>query len=140
MDASRDIGNLTEGDVLKLTCTFNLGSFSQRITVGQSSTEITTAPGGVNVAGLDDFIAIASAVDFQPQFSMEFKVKVIAFVYKPREEIRIRNWDYLNTSGPYRVIDVTETGMSVNAIAVRGQPYFCASGKKTEVKDLLVDY
>ena len=30
--------------------------------------------------------------------------------------------------------------MSVKAIAVRGQPYFCASGKKTGVKDLLVDY
>ena len=77
LDASRDIGNLTEGDVLKLTCTFSLGSFSQRITVGQSSTELTKAPRGVNVAGLDDVIAIASAVDFQHQFSMEFKVKVI---------------------------------------------------------------
>ena len=68
--------------------TFSLGSFSQRITVGQSSTELTTAPGGVNVAGLDDVIAIASAVDFQLQFSMEFKVKLIVFVYQPREEIR----------------------------------------------------
>ena len=31
-------------------------------------------PGGVNVAGLDNVIAIASAFDFQPQFSMEFTV------------------------------------------------------------------
>ena len=30
--------------------------------------------------------------------------------------------------------------MSVKAIAVRGQPYFCASGKKTGVKEMLVDY
>ena len=74
LDASRDTGNLTEGDVLKLTCTFSLFSYSQQITVGQSTTELTTDPGGVNVAGLDNVIAIAGAFDFQPQFSMEFTV------------------------------------------------------------------
>ena len=62
------------------------------------------------------------------------------FVYQPREEVRKDKKLRLPSYGPYRVIDVTETGMSVKAIAVRGQPYFCASGKKTGVKDLLVGY
>ena len=53
------------------------------------------------------------------------------FVYKPLEETRKDKKFRLPSYGPYRVTDVTETGMSVIAIAVRGQTYFGASGKKT---------
>ena len=72
LDTNRDVQDLTEGDVLRLTCTFTFGG--QRVTFGEDSTPLPSDVNRVKVAGLDDVYAVFKGVGSQTQFAIEFTV------------------------------------------------------------------
>ena len=74
LDTNRDVQDLTEGDVLRLTCTFTFGTSGQRATFGEDSTPLPSDVNRVKVAGLDDVYAVFKGVGSQSQFAIEFTV------------------------------------------------------------------